>query len=90
MTLTELMVVLALLGALAAVVAQAARQPVRRRLDLASRIDSLRQQAFLMGRRQGAYLRDSTRFGEILVLPTGAVVAESTLRIGPLTGDLRP
>jgi len=89
-TLLELMVGLAILSILGMIVAQAGRLTTRRPMNFSLRIDSLRHIAIRSGRTISVFIRDSSRSGEILVLPTGSVIADSTLRITPLPGRAEP
>lgn len=83
-TLLELVVVIAILGVMAAVVAQPGLSARRGPFTLRSAIDSLRRTAVRAGRCQHAFLRDSTRIVEITALPTGDVLTDSVspTRIG--------
>ena len=88
-TLLELIIALVLLSLLTAVVSVAAQRASRPTPDLATHVDSLRERAFRLGRPQRAEFHDAGRYGAILVLPTGRIIADSTLRIDTFTGDLR-
>lgn len=88
-TLLELIIALVLLSLLTAVVSVAAHRTSRPTPDLATRVDSLRERAFRSGRPQRAEFHDAGRYGAILVLPTGRIIADSTLRVDTFTGDLR-
>ena len=89
MTLLELLVALALLGIMTAVVDFAMKARVNPSGSLVMELDSLRDEALRTGRPQRAWLQGSTRSGRVLVLPTGRVIADSSLGIDPLTGSVQ-
>lgn len=90
LTLLELMVALAVVAALTAVATLAAHPMTPRRVNLADQVDSLRLRAMQSGRTQTAFLRDSLRYGAVVILPTGSLIADSSLRLAPLTGEVQP
>lgn len=85
-TLLELLVALTMVGVLAGVVELALQPKPVRAAGLGTLIDSLRERALRSGRAQAAVLRDSTKSGRVLVLPTGRVISDSSLDLDPLTG----
>lgn len=89
-TLIELIVSIALLGLLGAIVVQTGRFADHHPRTIAWQVDSVRAAAIQKGKAQHAFVRDSTRYGEILVLPTGEVQADASLRLQPITGLDRP
>jgi len=89
-TLVELLVALVLLALLSTVVTQTPRLLGHKPTTLSDRVDSMRRKAVQSGKSVVVFLRDSARSGDVLVLPTGSILADSTLRVAPLTGQVQP
>lgn len=86
-TLIELVVVLVLLAIIAAVAAQPVLSGRVRGDASLARLDEARRSAARSGRAVHLSRLDSARVGEATLLPTGEVVADSSLDLDPLTGE---